>query len=55
MPLPNEQLSLTLNSVDLNMISNDKILGVIIDNNLTWSQHIDKICTKNNIKLVAAI
>ena len=55
--LPNEQLSLTLNSVDLNMISNDKILGVIIDNNLTWSQHIDKICKKitSNLWLLSRI
>ena len=55
--LPNEQLSLTLNSVDLNMISYDKILGVIIDNNLTWSQHIDKICKKitSNLWLLSRI
>ena len=41
-----EELSLTLNDVDLNMISNDKILGGVIDNNLTWTHHADKICKK---------
>ena len=42
--LTTEELSLTLNNVDLNMISNDKIFGVVIDNNLTWTHHVDKIC-----------
>ena len=30
------------------MIMNDEVLGNIIDNNLTWPQHVDKLC--KNIK-----
>ena len=44
--LINGQLSLHLNNDELNMITNDKVLGIIIDNNLTWSQHVDKVCKK---------
>ena len=33
------------------MIMNDKVLGIIIDNNLTWSQHVDKVCKKITINL----
>lgn len=55
--LANEALSLTLNSVDLTMISNDKTLGVVIDHNLTWSNHIDKLCKKmaSNLWLLSRI
>ena len=28
------------------MITNDKSLGIITDNNLTWSQHVDKVFKK---------
>ena len=48
--LTNEELSLTFNNVGLNMISNDKIFGVI-DNNLTWTNHVDKICKRIASKL----
>ena len=41
--LINDQLSLHLNDDCLNMIT-DKVLGIVIDNNLTWSQHIDNVC-----------
>ena len=44
--LTNDQLSLHLNNDELNMTINDKVLGIIIDNNLTWSQHVDKVCKK---------
>ena len=40
--LTNDQLSLHLNNDMLYMMMNDKVLGIIIDNNLTWSQHVDK-------------
>ena len=36
--LSNDNLDLKFNNETLNMISNDKILGVFVDNNLTWSQ-----------------
>ena len=55
--LINGQLSLHLNDDELNMITNDKVLGIIIDNNLTWSQHVDKVCKKitTNLWLLARI
>ena len=39
------------------MIMNDKVLGIIIDNNLTWSQHVDKVCKKitTNLLLLSRI
>ena len=55
--LINGQLSLQLNDNELNMITNDKVLGIIIDHNLTWSQHVDKVCKKvtTNLWLLARI
>ena len=44
--LTNDQLSLHLNNDELKMTMNDKVLGIIIDNNLTWSQHVDKVYKK---------
>ena len=38
--LPNGNLDLKFNNESLNMISNDKILGVFVDNDLSWSDHI---------------
>ena len=34
--LSNDNLDLKFNNETLNMISNDKILGVFVANNLTW-------------------
>ena len=45
--LTNDQFDLTYNKESLNMISNDKILGVFVDNNLTWSNHIKHLTKKN--------
>ena len=38
-------------------IKNDKILGVVVDNNLSWSSHIDNICKKikSNLWLLTRI
>ena len=43
--LTNDNLDLMFNNESLNMIPNDKILGLFVDNNLTWSEHI-KFLTK---------
>ena len=53
--LTNDHLDLTYNKESLNMISNDKILGVFVDNNLTWSNHIKHLTKKNCIKYLASI
>ena len=44
--LTNDHLDLTYNKESLNMISNDKILGIFVDNNLTWSNHIKHLTKK---------
>ena len=44
--LTNDHLDLAYNKESLNMISNDKILGVFVDNNLTWSNHIKHLTKK---------
>ena len=44
--LDNENLALKFNSETLNMIANDKILGVFVDNKLTWSNHIKHLTKK---------
>ena len=41
-----DSLNLKFNNEDLNMISNDKLLGVFVDNNLTWSEHIKHLTKK---------
>ena len=44
--LQNENLDLKFNNEPLNMISNDKILGKYVDNNLNWSDHIKHLLRK---------
>ena len=44
--LHNENLNLKFNRESLNMISNDKILGIYVDNNLTWSDHTKHLSRK---------
>ena len=42
----NANLNLQYMGETLNMISRDKILGVFVDNNLIWSDHIKHVCKK---------
>ena len=42
----NDILHLTYNNDVLNSVENEKVLGVRIDNNLTWSIHINFIAKK---------
>ena len=44
--LDKEILDLKFNEESLNKISNDKILGVLVDQNLTWSDHIRHLSKK---------
>ena len=44
--LSNDNLNLNINNNALNMISNDKILGVFVDDNLTWSHHVKHLSKK---------
>ena len=45
------KLNIKLDGVSLNRVSSTKFLGVIIDENLTWKNHIDaisKIISRNS-------
>ena len=44
--LASSNLHLKYSDESLKMISNDKILGVFVDNNLIWSDHVKHICKK---------
>ena len=35
------EINLHLNDENLSMISKDKVLGIFIDDNLTWKSHIE--------------
>ena len=55
--LTNDNLDLKFNNESLNMISHDKILGVYVDSNLTWSDHTKHLTRKiaSNIWLLSKI
>ena len=44
--LVNDNLDLKVGNETLDTVSNDKILGVFVDNNLTWSDHIKHLTKK---------
>ena len=44
-------LSLCINGMQITNVSSQKLLGVHIDNNLSWKTHIDKTCGKINSRL----
>ena len=38
------ELSLTVQGISLQSVETHRLLGVHLDNNLTWNIHIDKLC-----------
>ena len=46
-----------MNNDEFNMITNDKVLGIITDNDLSWSQHVDTVFKKikTNLWLLSSI
>ena len=44
--LPSINLNLNYSEESLKVVSNDKILGVFVDDNLVWSDHVRHICKK---------
>ena len=44
--LQNTNLNLQYMDETLKMISSDKILGVFVDNNANWSDHVKHVCKK---------
>ena len=55
--LTTDKLKLLYNNESLQMVCSDKILGVLVDNNLTWSEHIKQVTKKiaSNIWLLSKI
>ena len=55
--LIDDNLKLFYNNDALHTITNDKILGVFVDNNLTWSEHVKHVTKKiaSNIWLLSKI
>ena len=51
----NDVLNLTYNSDIFKNVNNDKVLGVFIDNNLTWSIHMQSIAKIKTERVVLNI
>ena len=47
----NEGISVTINQQSIESVSAQKRLGITIDKNLTWEQHIDLVCRNASHKL----
>ena len=45
--LNKDMLQLTLNNEKLTVVSSDKILGIHVDNNLTWTDHTNAVAKKS--------
>ena len=52
-----DTLHVTLNDIPLSLVSNEKVLGVQLDKNLTWAEHISKVSKKmsTNVWLLSKI
>ena len=48
----NQQLQVKLNTTELKQVSSQKLLGVTIDQKLSFDDHIDELC---NVKLCQRI
>ncbi len=55
--LPEQEriLKVTLNDTQLENVENDKLLGVHINNNLSWENHINSIFSKENRNIALLI
>ena len=42
----NQQLQVKLNTTELKQVSSQKLLGVTIDQRLSFDDHIDELCNK---------
>ena len=52
--LSNDHLDLNFNNESLNIVSSDKKLGLFVDHNLTWSDHIKHLTKKQFFKYLAS-
>ena len=46
--LSNEDLTLRYNDIDVNITTCDKVLGIHVDNNLTWNNHFNFLSKKRS-------
>lgn len=44
--IPSENMNITINGHQLKIHSDTKFLGITIDENITWTKHIDQLCCK---------
>lgn len=51
LPENQRQLHVTMQGVPLENVNSEKILGITINNNLSWEEHINTIVSKINSKL----
>ena len=45
--------SITCDEKKIPLVSNTRLLGVILDSNLSWKDHVDQVCLKVNRKIGA--
>ena len=43
---------LLLQNEEVKLVSQTRLLGIVIDDSLSWSPHVDSICRKSAAKLV---
>ena len=44
--LQNDQLSITLNELNLQQVNQQKVIGVVVDGNLKWREHVNDVYNK---------
>ena len=44
--LRNNQLAITLNDQDLQQVTQHKVIGVVVDENLQWREHVNGVFKK---------
>ena len=50
-----DEASIKIDDTDIKRSSSKKLLGVIIDNKLTFNEHVSKLCKKASNKLHAML
>ena len=49
--LPHKELDLVIKNLTLKNVSQEKVLGVVIDENLSWRLHVSKVLKSVNVML----
>ena len=48
-PLPNEELKVLIQNIEIKRVTEAKFLGVTIDENLNWNSHLKKLSCSTGI------